>query len=393
MEHFNQFLDDLRTIDYGLLCVDLYDLAEVPVIIDSPPSVNKAKWTSGHKPGSIEDFNASIIALKEIADIPANGVQCSKLTHEEDVVKTVTSDWDEAVWVRYSSTQIGINHIASVFENQWMEKKPGSSQIHSPLMDVLSLAPDKVQTYLRLLSNVASKLTDSATVFWDEIGRLPKFKGEPLWWSLRHFERFHRHISLDFNTINYPPFTKENKLYFGREFLDRYELIVYKKVELIVFFMSEVKSSMPIKYMMPYQYEETSNDYWLEKENTFNGMKSLAKVESWFIQLAQTINSDGEPFLTVDEVRLFIRKAFVGEASLSKLTLNMGGRSKANVIGLFHLYYSYCNTHHSKIGKIDKQATAKKYIKLLTDNFDNWTFDQIDQNFRSGGDWVKPIES
>ncbi|ADB39293.1 hypothetical protein [Spirosoma linguale] len=126
------------------------------------------------------------------------------------------------------------------------------------------------------------------------------------------------------------------------------------------------------------------------RTNIFNPPMPLNAVERWFIQLAENNSKNGDPFLTQVEVDQFIERAFVGVPYTEKLSINEKRGDKANVIGLFHLFYTHCMTHHPKMGKIDPTATVQKYISLLTDHFNNWTFDEVKDNFRRGGNWTKP---
>ncbi len=246
MTSFNQFYDDLRTIDYGLLCIDLYILAELPVI--HPPftsQAEKTEWSSGHEVGSWDDHSAAIARLKEIAEMPVQGLQWTTPVIDEVALQTVTADWDKATWVKYPGSDFTYGrYVFDSFDNKWVDEQPGLTKIAGARGDLMALPKDQVQTHLNLIIDLAKRLTDSSDAFWDSIGEERKFDYEPHWWSLRHFKAFHRHISRDFISINYPPFEREDKIYFGREFLRRYDLLVYKKVELIAYFVSEVRAVM-----------------------------------------------------------------------------------------------------------------------------------------------------
>ena len=124
------------------------------------------------------------------------------------------------------------------------------------------------------------------------------------------------------------------------------------------------------------------------EKNVFNSMP-LDEVRKWFTQLVESNSKNGNTFLTSENVDIFIDRAFGGELFAEKLSINEKIGDKANVIGLFHLFYTYCITHQSGRGKIDPNATAEKYIRLITDYFDNWTFEQVKNNFRSGGNWKR----
>lgn len=122
------------------------------------------------------------------------------------------------------------------------------------------------------------------------------------------------------------------------------------------------------------------------EKSGFNDM-ALLEVEQWFVQLTTAKSKNGSPFLTIQQLHTFISRAFGGQVFSEKLSLNTKAGDKANVVGLFHLFYTHCITHQPGKGRIDPNATAEKYIRLLTDHFDNWTFEQVKPNFRSGGAW------
>jgi hypothetical protein len=126
-----------------------------------------------------------------------------------------------------------------------------------------------------------------------------------------------------------------------------------------------------------------------KRQNVYNSMH-LDEVRKWFIQLSENNSKSGKPFLTIGQVEQFIERAFVGNMDIPAPTLNATDREKGKIVGLFHLFYDHCNTHQPKVGKIDPLATAEKYIKLLTSNLDRWTFDEVKNNFRRGGNWKKP---
>ncbi|SOD98051.1 hypothetical protein [Spirosoma fluviale] len=126
------------------------------------------------------------------------------------------------------------------------------------------------------------------------------------------------------------------------------------------------------------------------RANVFNERMHLDEVRKYFIQLAKNSSKNGNPFLTIEQFEQFINRAFVGEPFTEKLSMNEKTGDKGKVIGLFYLFFTRCTTHQPKIGKLDPNATVEKYIRLLTDHFDNWTFDEVKNNFRSGGNWQKP---
>ena len=123
-----------------------------------------------------------------------------------------------------------------------------------------------------------------------------------------------------------------------------------------------------------------------ERKNVFNAMP-LDEVRRWFIQLAETNSKNGRPFLTAEQVEQFIDRAFCGKSFEEELFINVPNGDKANVVGLFHKFYTHCINHKTGKGKIDRNATAERYIELLTNHFGNWKSDEVRHNFRAGGEW------
>ncbi|GAB4035258.1 hypothetical protein [Spirosoma gilvum] len=115
-------------------------------------------------------------------------------------------------------------------------------------------------------------------------------------------------------------------------------------------------------------------------------------ARKYFMQLETQKNKQGEFFLTEEQVNDFICIAFGGKVGVEKITINArtmsGGGDKRRVVALFHIFYRGCTTHLTGRGKLDKFGTAEKYVKLLTDHFDNWTFEEVAGNFRSDGEWL-----
>jgi hypothetical protein len=107
--------------------------------------------------------------------------------------------------------------------------------------------------------------------------------------------------------------------------------------------------------------------------NEFNGVP-LDLVRKFFNQLC---HKDID-VLTPIQLNNFISRAFQGDSSIEKQTLNTSHISKTMIIKLFHLFYKASiqdfSYENSKCG-------IEKYQKLLTDNFNNWEHAKISNNF------------
>ena len=114
------------------------------------------------------------------------------------------------------------------------------------------------------------------------------------------------------------------------------------------------------------------------RKNTFNSMP-LDEVKRWFIQLAENNSKNGKPFLTIEQVEQFIERAFVGNTNIQKLTLNYANREKLILWKLFYQYYQNCVSIDRSVER--GVQCRDKYIKLLTDNFTNFIFEKVKDNF------------
>lgn len=107
--------------------------------------------------------------------------------------------------------------------------------------------------------------------------------------------------------------------------------------------------------------------------NVFNGVP-LDAVKKFFNQLCQ---KDIE-VLTPIQLNNFISRAFLGDSSIEKQTLNTSHINKTMIIKLFHLFYK---ASIQKSSYETRSNCIEKYLKLLTDNFNNWEHTKISNNF------------
>lgn len=112
-------------------------------------------------------------------------------------------------------------------------------------------------------------------------------------------------------------------------------------------------------------------------ENHFNTMP-LSEVKRYFSQLTTEKSKNGKSFLSREDVNRFIARAFVGATYLPKLELNLANGEKQFVWSLFYNYYVRCTTNYQY--EINSRC-KDKYIDLLSDNFTNFTRQQIANNF------------
>jgi hypothetical protein len=113
-----------------------------------------------------------------------------------------------------------------------------------------------------------------------------------------------------------------------------------------------------------------------EKPNTFCPKMPLSIPKEHFKVLTDKMSKNGQPFLTNEQFGLFIERAFCGNTEISKQKINKANSEKLLVQSLFYEFYNnYCMDYFNTM-----QCQAK-FIKLLTDNFEGWDFQNVKNNF------------
>ncbi len=111
-----------------------------------------------------------------------------------------------------------------------------------------------------------------------------------------------------------------------------------------------------------------------DKENKFNKVP-LIQVYKYFMQLAE---EPEKPFLTSAEVFDFIDKSFCCNTEIDKLEFTNTNKKQGLIWKLFHNFYEDCT--NSTLYDTTKH-TKEKYVKLITDNFTNWDYRAVYDNF------------
>jgi hypothetical protein len=118
-----------------------------------------------------------------------------------------------------------------------------------------------------------------------------------------------------------------------------------------------------------------------EKPNTLNKFNKLNIdiVQNYFMQLAENQSKNESSFLSKEEVKTFIDRAFNGNNSAKKVTINASKGEKTMVWRLFYNFFNDCTM--SSEFEVTKQGNKEKYVRLLTDNITNWEYDAVFNNF------------
>jgi hypothetical protein len=121
-----------------------------------------------------------------------------------------------------------------------------------------------------------------------------------------------------------------------------------------------------------------------EEVNLFCKGMPLNMVREHFRVLTTNISKNNKkPFLTNEQFEAFIKRAFLEDKSIEPITLNYS-KTKENlfIVKRFYQFYDKAITDDYTT----RNDSKEKYIKILTDNFSEWEFDKVLQNF---GDKVK----
>lgn len=121
---------------------------------------------------------------------------------------------------------------------------------------------------------------------------------------------------------------------------------------------------------------ETSLQY-PEVTNIFCRGMPIGKAEKHFSEFERP-GKNKKPFLTEEQIELFIKKAFYGEQGIHKQSFNYNPQRETGLI-IYHFYQFYCLAQNEHFE--DSNQCRDKYIKLLTDNFINWDFNKVRKNF------------
>jgi uncharacterized protein YlzI (FlbEa/FlbD family) len=153
--------------------------------------------------------------------------------------------------------------------------------------------------------------------------------------------------------------------------LSCFENITYLK-ELINTCNSKVKdvpSLQPEKVNVP-------NDSDI---NIFCPSMPITVATEYFEKLYKEGGTKKNPILTKEKVKLFIDRAFKGNDSIEKLTFDNISTKRGEIIDTFHKFYDLAVG-----GFYERTSNCKeKYIKLLTDNFNEFTYEKVKNNFRN----------
>ncbi|WP_295122642.1 hypothetical protein [uncultured Chitinophaga sp.] len=110
--------------------------------------------------------------------------------------------------------------------------------------------------------------------------------------------------------------------------------------------------------------------------NVFCEKMPIDNATKHFKLLTERKSSNGKPFLTSDQLDVFIARAFGGQKGLPVQSINFRRGETQLIIYLFYQFYE------SSVRQWESNGQCRhKYIALLTDHFENWGERQVRTNF------------
>ena len=122
---------------------------------------------------------------------------------------------------------------------------------------------------------------------------------------------------------------------------------------------------------------DTDNiDIYKGYTNIFQKSMPVDVAASHFKKLTENNSKNGKSFLTKEQLDVFIRKAFCGVQDLPKQKFNQAPSGEKLIIQyvfreFYDIYWEYFGT-----GQVQD-----KFIKLLTENFTDWNYKNVRNNF------------
>jgi hypothetical protein len=111
-------------------------------------------------------------------------------------------------------------------------------------------------------------------------------------------------------------------------------------------------------------------------ENNFIKGMPMEKVINHFEIMTKNKSKNGSPYLTTEQLILFLQRAFLNDTKIPKQRFNLANGEKGFVIKRFYDFFVYAVTQYNELNN------KKKYIELLSDNFDNWEYKSIVSLFK-----------
>lgn len=118
----------------------------------------------------------------------------------------------------------------------------------------------------------------------------------------------------------------------------------------------------------------TDNNSHNQEVNKFCESMNIEIPKNHFRVLTTSSSQNGNPYLSEDQFNDFIKRAFLGKKETDKIELFIKPNNKLKVQYLFYDFYKLCKKEYCEYEKAI-------FVKLLTDNFTNFKYKSVFENF------------
>ena len=141
--------------------------------------------------------------------------------------------------------------------------------------------------------------------------------------------------------------------------------------------LSNYSKSKPTNSKRGIVIEQSSNDLNALKiaVNKFNSVP-MDIVIKHFILLTQYNSKNGRPYLATEQLTVFLKRAFLKENATSTQEINLSRGEKGFVIALFYDFFELSVARYKELNQ------KKRYIELVTNNFENWSYSSVESYFK-----------
>jgi hypothetical protein len=227
---------------------------------------------------------------------------------------------------------------------------------------VLQLEMFSLATLCERLKNLDQK---SATAYLRDLyDQYRQNGGNPLYWLKFTYENLYH------NPQNYPPHLRSVLEKNVIEWIDNIDKAAFDTLDKFRIDAPLVETEAEESNFQVVKFDNRKD------QNHFCKSMPLNIPQEHFKVFTIQESKNNQPFLTIAQLGLFIKRAFNEEKTISKQNFNCGPRDKLFIVKRFYEFYN--------IAARDYENTLQckdKYVKLLTDNFTNWDYKSIKDNF------------
>ncbi|HEY8659398.1 MAG TPA: hypothetical protein VIL78_10195 [Hanamia sp.] len=111
-------------------------------------------------------------------------------------------------------------------------------------------------------------------------------------------------------------------------------------------------------------------------KNVFCQVMPLEIPIEHFKVFVERKNKSGNTYLTNEQFISFIKRAFLNDKSIDKITLTIGNGERGFVVKRFYEFFTIAANEYEKTNQC-----KDKYLRFVTENFNNWSYEKLKNNF------------